>query len=216
MKASLKKITYSFVIPFPKGNLLENYSKWSRHVYYLLLQSRYTSKYVICVTHPFRFVLLNVHCASAVIFSISYIKKQKSMQSCLTTRHDGAWGDKRYSSYSFSTSALDGGQWSGSRPGLALAPRKGPPVPIVQEAGWAPELVWTQRIQEKSFCLCRASNLDCPVVKPVARHYTDWATRLTIISYIDRQQQRYKEPGRSLWLSPSHSVPTGFMAHPPS
>jgi hypothetical protein len=59
------------------------------------------------------------------------------MQSCLTTRHDGAWGDKRYSSYSFSTSALDGGQWSGSRPGLALAPRKGPPVPTIQEVGWA-------------------------------------------------------------------------------
>jgi hypothetical protein len=24
-------------------------------------------------------------------------------------------------------------------------------VPIVQEAGWVPELVWTQRLQEKSF-----------------------------------------------------------------
>jgi hypothetical protein len=30
------------------------------------------------------------------------------------------------------------------------APGKGPPVPIVQEAGWAPEPVWTQRLQEKS------------------------------------------------------------------
>jgi len=28
---------------------------------------------------------------------------------------------------------------------------KGPPVPIGQEAGWAPEPVWTQRIEEKSF-----------------------------------------------------------------
>jgi hypothetical protein len=28
---------------------------------------------------------------------------------------------------------------------------KGPPVPIVQEAGWAPDLVWTQRLEEKSF-----------------------------------------------------------------
>jgi hypothetical protein len=26
-----------------------------------------------------------------------------------------------------------------------------PPVAIVQEAGWAPEPVWTQRIEEKSF-----------------------------------------------------------------
>jgi hypothetical protein len=33
----------------------------------------------------------------------------------------------------------------------ALPPGKGPPVPTVQEAGWAPEPVWTQRIEEKSF-----------------------------------------------------------------
>jgi hypothetical protein len=44
----------------------------------------------------------------------------------------------------FSTSALDGGEWSASRPGRALDPGRGPPVPIVQEAGWAPEPVWTQ------------------------------------------------------------------------
>jgi hypothetical protein len=56
-------------------------------------------------------------------------------------------GERRYSSYSFLTSALDGGEWSASRLGRALPPGKGPPVPIVQEAGWAPELVWTQRLE---------------------------------------------------------------------
>jgi hypothetical protein len=56
---------------------------------------------------------------------------------------------RRYSYYTFSTSALDGGERSASRPGRALAPGKGPPVPIVQEAGWAPERVWTQRLEEK-------------------------------------------------------------------
>jgi hypothetical protein len=40
-------------------------------------------------------------------------------------------GDRRYSSYSFLTSALEGGEWSASRPGRALPPRKEPPVPIV-------------------------------------------------------------------------------------
>jgi hypothetical protein len=60
-------------------------------------------------------------------------------------------GERRYSSYSFTTSAIDGGEWSASRPGRALPPGKGPPVPIGQEAGWAPEPVWTQRIDEKSF-----------------------------------------------------------------
>jgi hypothetical protein len=53
--------------------------------------------------------------------------------------------------YLFLNSALDGGEWSMSRPGRALPPRKGPRVLIVQEAGWAPEPVWTQRIEEKSF-----------------------------------------------------------------
>jgi hypothetical protein len=55
-----------------------------------------------------------------------------------------------YSSYSFKTSALDGGEWSVSRPGRTLPPEKGPPVPIVQAAGLDPELVWTQRLEEES------------------------------------------------------------------
>jgi hypothetical protein len=95
------------------------------------------------------------------------------MKSCLTTRHEGAVWESRYSSYSFSTLALDGGEWSALRPGRALPPGKGPPVPIVQWAVRAPEPVWTRRLQEKSFRLCREWNLDRPDIQPVARHYTD-------------------------------------------
>jgi hypothetical protein len=47
------------------------------------------------------------------------------------------------------------GEWSASRPGRALPSGKGPPVPIVQEAGWTPEPVWTQRIEEISFASTR-------------------------------------------------------------
>jgi hypothetical protein len=80
---------------------------------------------------------------------------------------------RRYSSYSFLISALDGGEWSASRPGRALRPGKGPSVPIRQEAGWAPEPVWTQGLEEKY----SASVEDrTPVVQSVVRHYTDWAT----------------------------------------
>jgi hypothetical protein len=41
---------------------------------------------------------------------------------------------------------------SGQRhaPAALLPPGKGPPVPIGQEAGWAPEPVWTQRLEGKS------------------------------------------------------------------
>jgi hypothetical protein len=55
-----------------------------------------------------------------------------------------------HSSYSFTISSLDGGEWSASRPGRALLPGKGP---TVQEAGWATEPVWTQRLEEKSLSL---------------------------------------------------------------
>jgi hypothetical protein len=41
----------------------------------------------------------------------------------------------RYSSYLFSTSALDGGEWSASRPGRALAPKKGPRYPLYRRLG---------------------------------------------------------------------------------
>jgi hypothetical protein len=54
------------------------------------------------------------------------------------TKAPGGGGQRRYNSYSFLTSALDGGEWTPSRHGCALAPGKGPPVPIAQEAGWAP------------------------------------------------------------------------------
>jgi hypothetical protein len=68
---------------------------------------------------------------------------------------------------------LDGGEWSASCPGRALPSGNGTPVPIVREAGWAPEPDWTQRIEEKFFRLCRGSNLEPPAVLPVSRHYTD-------------------------------------------
>jgi hypothetical protein len=63
---------------------------------------------------------------------------------------------------------------SGQRhaPAALLPPAKGPPVPIVQEAGWVPEPVWTQRLEEKSFAPAGDRTLIAPVVQPVARHYT--------------------------------------------
>jgi hypothetical protein len=51
-----------------------------------------------------------------------------------------------------------------------FGPGKAPTVPIVQEAEWALEPVWTQGLEEKSYCLCRGSNLDRLIVQPVARH----------------------------------------------
>jgi hypothetical protein len=84
--------------------------------------------------------------------------------------------ERMYSSYSFTTSALDGGD-------QRHAPRAVPPVPIVQEAGWAPEPAWIQKLEEKLSCLCQGSNLVRPVIQSVARHYTDWATPVPLSIY---------------------------------
>jgi hypothetical protein len=101
----------------------------------------------------------------------SYILQRKKQFH--NTPMEAQGGERMYSSYSFTTSALLGGEWSASRPGGALSPEKGAPVPIGKETGWAPEQVWTQSLEEKSSRLCRGSNLDCPIVQSVARHYTD-------------------------------------------
>jgi hypothetical protein len=64
-------------------------------------------------------------------------KKVKQSTTLLWRRR----GVMMYSSYSFKTSALVGGEWSASRPGRALPPGKVPQVLIGQEGGWAPETV---------------------------------------------------------------------------
>jgi hypothetical protein len=74
----------------------------------------------------------------------------KAKQSSPATRHGGAWLETRYSSYTFMTSVLDGVSGQCHFP-AAVCSGEGPPVPTVHEAGWAPEPVWTQKLEEKSF-----------------------------------------------------------------
>jgi hypothetical protein len=74
------------------------------------------------------------------------------------------------SSYSFTTSALDGGEWSASLSGRAL-----PPVPI----GRGKRIFPVASAGDRTF-----------IVQSVTRHYTDWATpasniRLLITVAID-------------------------------
>jgi hypothetical protein len=52
-----------------------------------------------------------------------------------------------------------------------LYPRgTGPTVPVVQEAEWAPELVWTQRLEEKSLIFAEDQT---SITQSIARHYID-------------------------------------------
>jgi hypothetical protein len=82
-------------------------------------------------------------------------------------------GGRMYSSYSFTTSALDRCEWSASRSGRALPPGEG----TLWTGGWVgPKAGLDTEIRGKIYCLCRGSNLDGPVVQSVARHYINWAT----------------------------------------
>jgi hypothetical protein len=85
-------------------------------------------------------------------------------------------GERKYSSYSFPTSALDGGKWSASGPGSALPPGERTPGTHCTGDWVGPRAGLDTEARGKILCPCRASNLDRPVVQSVARHYTDWAT----------------------------------------
>jgi hypothetical protein len=84
-------------------------------------------------------------------------------------------GERKCISYSFLTSALDGGEWSASRPGRALLPGKDHGTYCTE--GWVgPRAGLDTEERGKIHCPCQGSNLDRPVVQSVARHYIDWAT----------------------------------------
>jgi hypothetical protein len=76
-------------------------------------------------------------------------------------------GERRYSSYSFSTSALDGGEWSASFPGRAFTPGERTPGTHCT-GGWVgPRAGLDTEARGKILCPCRGSIPDRPVVQPV-------------------------------------------------
>jgi hypothetical protein len=86
-----------------------------------------------------------------------------------------ARGERRYSSYSFATSALDGVSGQPHAPAALYL------------SGKDPDTHWTGMLDgplsrsghtgyRKNLCLYRGLNPDRSVIQSVARHYTDWAT----------------------------------------
>jgi hypothetical protein len=99
-----------------------------------------------------------------------------------------------------------------------FAPGKGPPVPTGQEAGWAPEPVWTERSEEKSFApagnrtpIARSSSrqsdtilTELPRLLQFTCHYSE-----SLVHYLLRQRTRHKP----WWTTPVvYSVAvTGYL-----
>jgi hypothetical protein len=85
---------------------------------------------------------------------------------------DALWGERSYNSYSFSTSALDGDEWSASRHGRAFTPGERTPGTHCT-GGWVgPRAGLDTEVRGKILCPRRESNPDRPVVQLVVRHYT--------------------------------------------
>jgi hypothetical protein len=99
-------------------------------------------------------------------------------------------GERRYSSYSYLTSALDGDEWSASHPGRALPPGKGPPVPTRTHpyppvptrthctGGWVGPRAGLDAEARRKIISAPVGDRT-PVVQSVDRHYAAWATSMT-------------------------------------
>jgi hypothetical protein len=120
-------------------------------------------------------------------------KSKKSTKLSRYTLWRRLGGGRKYSPYSFLASALDGGEWSASHPNRTLPPCKGPPVPIGQEAGWAPEPVWTQRKKSSASVGDRT-----PAIQSVVSHCTDRATPAPKL-HTKKLHDLYSSPNIKYW-----------------
>jgi hypothetical protein len=70
--------------------------------------------------------------------------------------HAGAKGERKYSSYSFLTSAIHGSKWSECHPGYKLPQVKGPWYRLDRKVGLGMAgQVWIQRLEKKSYSSAR-------------------------------------------------------------
>jgi hypothetical protein len=89
---------------------------------------------------------------------------------------------RKYSSYSFLISALDGGEWSASRPLRALPLGMDSRYPLDRRL-IGPQSWSTQRLKQIPFA---SAGDRTPVVQCVVRHYTDLATPAPTNDYVYR------------------------------
>jgi hypothetical protein len=97
-------------------------------------------------------------------------------------RHRGVLEEWRYSSTHSLTSALDGGEWSATRPGR-FTPRERAPGTHWVRGRVGPKAVLDAVVKKKIPSPRRESNPTIPIVRPVAQRYTDWAIMALTVRY---------------------------------
>jgi hypothetical protein len=91
-------------------------------------------------------------------------------------RHEGVLGEWRYSSIHSLTSALDGNEWSASRPCRFIPREKAPGTHWI--GGWLSPRVGLNAVVKRKIPSPRwESNPRTPIVQPVAQRYTDRSGR---------------------------------------
>jgi hypothetical protein len=91
----------------------------------------------------------------------------------------GAWGERRYSSYSFLTLALVGGEWSAGRPGHAFTPGERAPGNHCS-GGWVgPRASLDAETRGKILSPCRGSNSSHPA-RSQSLYWLSYLVRLFI------------------------------------
>jgi hypothetical protein len=123
-------------------------------------------------TMNYDILYVNDRCCGGVILALYFLDLTNKRLKLAHYTPRRRLGERRYSSCSFSTSALDGIN------GQSHAPEKGPPVPTVQEAGWAPEPVWTQEATGETLSPVPGIEPQSPG-HPARSQTLYWATRLT-------------------------------------
>jgi hypothetical protein len=88
-------------------------------------------------------------------------------------------GEWRYSSTHSLTTALDGGEWSASRPGRFTPRERAPVTHWIGDWGGL-RAVLDAVVKRKISSLRRVSNPRTPIVQPIAQRYTDWAAVVSL------------------------------------
>jgi hypothetical protein len=114
------------------------------------------------------------HNRAASFICNSYVKVKWSLCFDRSPRHEGLFGEWRYSSTLSLTSALDGGEWSASRP-ASFTPR-GRDAGNHWVGGWLGSRAVRDAVVEKKIPSPRRElNPRTPIVQSVAQSYNDWA-----------------------------------------